>query len=51
MVGRVASSGQRPSFKPFRLFDEKRAALPFSFPFSFPLSLIRRVATSPGGAP
>lgn len=33
MVGRVASSGQRPSFKPFRLFDEKRAALPFLRPF------------------
>lgn len=43
MVGRVASSGQRPSFKPFRLFDEKRAALPFS--------LIPRLAASAGGAP
>jgi hypothetical protein len=26
---RAASSGQPPSFKPFRLFDEKRAALTF----------------------
>ena len=29
MVGHAASSGQPPSFKPFRLFDEKRAALFF----------------------
>src|ERR1043165_6831394 len=28
-VVRAASSGQRPSLKPSRLFDEKRAALPF----------------------
>ena len=59
-VGRAASSGHRPSLKPFRLFDEKRAALPFflrssrlSSPLSCPLSFPFFAAVSPrhpGGA-